>query len=334
MVAIVWGCKKEVKLSSTKLVTGQIFTEGLRVDGHEFDSLVIENCTFEGKPLTISNADYVIVRNCTFHDIDKLGVWVGVYGEAKNVLIDNCSFENIGGNGIDSHENAPNGTITNCIFKNTALSDIDAAMGQPHHAIYWKGKNVRITQCSFIGGEQEFGNAISVRSSGLISGNRVQGFPKNAITYFSDHPGEDSLIIENNFLWNNTYSISLTTNGNEAYFNKNIVIRFNSLIQSENYSIYISNEFKNLTNVFIYGNIIVNPTDEYFKKFDDYAQFSLNLKSNDDIGFVDMSNGDLHLKNSSIGNGYCDSLTFFPLTDIDGETRIQMNLDAGADEIN
>jgi hypothetical protein len=49
-------------------------------------------------------------------------------------------------------------------------------MGQPHHGIYWKGKDVLIEENRFEAGEQPHGNAISVRSSGIIRKNIILTF--------------------------------------------------------------------------------------------------------------------------------------------------------------
>ncbi len=257
---------------------------------------------------------------------------VGFIGPASNVKIENCTFENIGFNAIDSHEDAPNGHISNCTFTNVALSQTGAAMAQPHHAIYWKGKNVCIEKSRFIAGDQPFGNAISVRSSGKVRKNIISGYPKNGIMYYSNHPGGDSLIIENNFLFDNQYSITLGTLEDLSFHNENVVIRFNSLVQKENYSIYVAKSFETTTNVAIYGNIVVNPSEEYMKTFYDIATISYNLTSPIDVGFVNMNSGDLHLKNTSTAIDFATGAPGYPTTDIDGDLRDVSSLNAGADE--
>lgn len=325
------ACKKETTLETTSLVSGETFTKNLKVDGHEFDSLIIENCTFDGASLRIGNADFVTVRNCTFKNIKGNGIAVGFIGPASNIRIENCSFENIGFNAIDSHENAPNGVITNCQFKNSGLSQTGAAMAQAHHAIYWKGKNVLIEKSRFIGGEQPFGNGISVRSSGIVRQNTLSGFPKNGIMYFSNHPGGDSLLIENNFLYDNNFSITLASKGDLSLHNENVIVRFNSMVQEENYSIHVGSDFETTTNVEVYGNIAVNPTEEYIQTFYDMVIVNYNLTSTSDIGFVDMANGDLHLTANSQAIGFADLVPNYPLVDIDGDTRTNP-INAGADE--
>ena len=334
VIIFMCSCNKEDVLSPTSQIFNQTFNQNLRIDGHEFDSLLIENCVFDGATLNIGDADFVTLKNCTFKNIDGNGLKIGFIGESKNIRIENCLFIDIGFNGIDSHENAPNCVITDCYFENCALSDIGSAMGQPHHSIYWKGKNVTIVNNEFITKNQNYGAAISHRSSGIISGNKI--FDKKGtygIVYFADHPGGDSLLIENNMLYNCDHGIGLTTPEILENHNQNILIRFNTVYNSTNQCIYIGKGFDPTTDIHIYGNILVQPNSEVIKAFSEINVFS-NLESNSDIGFVDVSNGDLHVLSSSQAVNYCAGLTNYPSTDIDGEIRNSITLDAGADETN
>lgn len=328
---LAFGCSKAERIEETELLSNKTFQKDVKVDGHEFDGLIIENCVFDGGSLSLGNVDSVIVRNCTFKNIKNNGLKIGFIGPSSHISVENCSFENIGFNGVDSHEDALHCQILNCQFINMALSETGAAMAQPHHAIYWKGKDVLISGNYFDAGDQPFGNSISVRSSGIVRNNIILNSPKNGIMYYSNHPGGDSLFIENNFLVNTTYGISVASLGKEEYHNKNVVIRFNSIIQKENYSIYISEKFENTTEFGIYGNILVNPTENYFRTFYEVAGISDNLTRPADIGFVNAENGDLHLNPDSEAVEFCNGLLTFPLYDIDGDLRTSDNLNAGAD---
>lgn len=327
------SCKKANKLDITDYLGNETFTNSLKVEGQEFKGLIIENCTFDGGELYLSDVDSVIIKNCTFKNQKQNGIKIGFNGVARWITIENCTFENIGYNGIDSHENAPNCTIKNCYFKNCALSDIGPAMGQAHHAIYWKGKEVKILGNEFYTDKQNYGNAISHRSSGLISGNKIYNAKKYGIMYFSDHPGSDSLFIENNFLINCKNGIGLTTSGELDNHNKNIHIRFNSLYNSKSNSVFIAPEYEVTTDIKIYGNIIVQESEKYIQSEYEIDSFS-NLKSDTDIGFVNANDGDLHINSNSIANNFCIGLTTYPFYDIDGELRSITNQDAGADETN
>lgn len=333
LLILTTACEKDEYITERELIENKTFTTDVRVQGQEFNGLLIKNCTFDGGELYISDADSIIIQNCVFKNQKKNGMRLGFGGEVSNIIIENCSFTNIGFNGVDSHEDAPNCIIRNCVFTNCALSDVGAAMGQPHHAIYWKGKNVQILNNEVHTGEQNYGNGISHRSSGIISGNKIYDAKKYAIMYFADHPGEDSLLIENNFLVNCENGIGLTTRGLVDYHNKNILVRFNSIYESTTYSIFVAKEYESTTEVEVYGNIIVQSKENYIQTYYDIIQYN-NLNHTADIGFVDAENGDLHLLPTSAAIGFCAGISDYPTTDIDGELRDQNTLDAGADEKN
>jgi hypothetical protein len=326
-------CKRTIYVEETVLLQNQSYDTDVRVQGHEFDGLIIDNCTFDGGELYISDVDSVIVRNCTFRNQKKNGMRIGFGGEASHILVENSSFMNIGSNGVDSHENAPNCIIRNNYFENCAQSDVGSAMAQPHHCIYWKGKNVQIVDNQFNATGQNYGNAISHRSSGLIARNKVYGSPKYGIMYYANHPGEDTLIIENNFVSNCANGIGITTPNMPEYHNETVIVRFNSVYNCDTYSLYAAKDFEGTTNIQFYGNVVVSPTGEYLKTFYEGILDSLNLKSTADIGFVDAANNNLHITAGSQAVGYCNGINLFPTTDIDGDLRVSNGLDAGADEI-
>ena len=205
-------------------------------------------------------------------------------------------------------------------------------MAQEHHAIYWKGKDVLIEKNEFNTGNQPHGNCISVRSSGIIRQNIIRNAKKNAIMYYSNHPGSDSLLIENNFIAYPNYGITVATNGFLDWHNQHVIIRFNTIVQEENRSIYIAPDFESTTSFSIYGNLIINPTENYFKTFYEVSGIENNLSRTGDIDFIDAKNGDLHLVSGSEAEGFCAGLTEFPATDIDGDPRSSDDLNAGADE--
>ena len=115
--------------------------------------------------------------------------------------------------------------------------------------------------------------------------------------------------------------------------NQKVIIRFNSMIQQADYSMRVGPEFESTTAVEIYGNIAVNPSEEYLRTFYEGITTYNNLTQTGDIGFVDPANGDLHLMSNSQAIDFCVGLPAFPTTDIDGDPRDSNTLDAGADEL-
>ena len=329
---LIMSCKKEEIAKETNHIEGKNFDDGLRIEGHEFDSLIIENCVFKNKPLNLNNCNYVVIRNSTFKDIHNSGIRVGFNGECTNLLIENCTFKDIGFNGVDSHEDAPNAIIRNCVFENNSLSQIGTAMGEPHHNIYWKAPGVIIESNHFDAKNQKSGNIISIRSSGIIRKNVIKNGSTNAIMYYADHPGGDTLLIENNFIHNHNHSgIMLRSAGDKNWHNNNIIIRFNSIVDAYENAVYVDDTFEKTTEISIYGNIFSNASQQFIKssfKLNEYV----NLETSEDIGFVDVENGDLHLLDGSTAIGYASSIQDFPLDDIDGEKRKLTTLCVGADE--
>ena len=51
IIFILSSCNKEEVLPETSHLLDQTFTQDLRIKGHAFDSLLIENCEFDGAPL-------------------------------------------------------------------------------------------------------------------------------------------------------------------------------------------------------------------------------------------------------------------------------------------
>lgn len=335
LLTLCWfGCKKEFfEPDETNILSGQTFKKGVTIQGHKYDNLVIENCTFINRELNIADVNNITIKNCTFKDINGDGIRIGVWGEVNGIIIDNCDFTNIGFNGIYGAEIAQHCVIKNCSFTSVSLSQIGAAMGQPHHSIYWTGKDVLIEDNIFDNGNQvASGDFISLRSSGVIRGNVIRNSSlSNGIFYYPDHPGGDTLLVENNFLFNNKYGIGIISNGSTGNHNKNIIVRFNTSVQSQNYNIKIDEQFSATTNISIYGNILVNPTEDYIHTTMSVTSFN-NLTSGSDIGFVSMNGGDLHIKSTSSAINFCSGLTNFPIDDIDHQFRNSSNLDAGADE--
>ncbi len=104
------------------------------------------------------------------------------------------------------------------------------------------------------------------------------------------------------------------------------------MIQDENESIYIAEQFQNTTEFSIYANIIVNPTRSYFRTFYDISGIQHNLTREVDVGFVNVEANDLHLLPESEGIDFYSAGMDYPPSDIDGDLRVDPIVNAGADE--
>jgi len=327
------SCKKDLKPDETNLINDQKFNQTVVIDGHKYDGLIIHNCTFNKKGLIIKNADNVVVQNCRFHDLKSNGISIGFGGGCNGVKVLNCSFKNIAGNGINSSENCSNGHIKENVFENIGLSEIGSAHGQSHHAIYWQSNHVLIENNTINKVVNVGGNGISVRSGGIVRKNVISNAEKAGITYFSDNPGFDGdLLIENNIVFNCARGVNLSASGEDDNLVKNILVGFNTLVSQNTAPFSVSAGFNDQTDIYAYGNILINKGGNNYAQIGSFIQSDSNLLSSNDLGFVDFENNNFKLTAASQAIGKAAALDLFPIDDIDGDLRFKFSLDCGADE--
>lgn len=139
--------------SNTVLISDITFNSTLLVDGHQYDSLIIENCTFEdieGDGLQISDVDHLIVRNCVFKNINGNAIRFRNSGSSNFVSIANNEIYNISLNGILAYETHENTVIENNTIHNVGTELASSLNGAPHHGIYFQGPNFLIEKTPFI----------------------------------------------------------------------------------------------------------------------------------------------------------------------------------------
>lgn len=321
------------------LISGETYNQTVLIDGHGYDNMIIENCTFEnieGDGLQIRDVDNIVIRNCIFRDIDGNAIRFRDSGSSNNVSIENNEIYNITHNGILAYETHYNSVITDNLIYNVGTENTASLVGKPHHGIYFQGSNFVIKRNTIYDIINNNGNCISVRSYGSISSNILYGSTKHGISYYSDHPGLDGqLLVENNFIYDNkSRGTNLQTDGNSTNHIGNSIIRFNTIITSDKSCIGVSSGMSDVS-VEIYGNILIR-TDgsaNYVYSIDSASE-NKNLKHSTDIGFIDFSRRDLHIASSSSAIDFAVGLTSYPSTDIDGDYRSSTTLDVGADERN
>lgn len=337
---LICSCKKDdlIEPNETELISGKTFTETVLIDGHKFDGLIIENCIFEnidGDALQIRNVNNLTIQNCTFREIADDAIRFRNSGSSDNVVIKNNLIYNIQGNGILGYETHSNTTIKENTIYNAGLENTSSLSGAPQHGIYFQGRNFLITQNIIYNIVNENGNCISVRSYGKITRNRLYNADKHGVSYYSDHPGVDGeLIIENNIIYDNgKRGVNLNTNGNSNNHIGNAIIRFNTIVASTKSTINISSGMSDI-GIEVYGNILVRTDgNSNIIEYSDPITSIQNLTSNNDIGFVDFSNRNLHIKGTSIAKSYAVGIIDFPSFDFEGQNRTSTGLDVGADEI-
>ncbi|MFK8044605.1 MAG: right-handed parallel beta-helix repeat-containing protein [Crocinitomicaceae bacterium] len=334
------SCKKKDANSELEpgIIENQIFNNTVLIDGHTYDGTVIRNCTFEdveGDGLQIRDVVGLCIENCIFKNISENAIRFRNSGSSDGVKIIKNEIYNIKQNGILAPENHINTVIKGNTIYNVATSNTSSQFGAPHHGIYFQGINVLITENTIYDINNDQGNCVSIRTSGTVSRNLLHNATDHGISYFSDHPAnEGALLIENNIIYDNgKRGINLASDGTVANHIGSTLIQFNSILSKDKSPIGLGDDLSDVL-VDITGNILIR-TDgltNYIFGSIDYSN-SYNLESATDIGFVNFTGRDLHIKSSSSANGFAQGAIEFPSVDFDSDTRLSSELDAGADEI-
>lgn len=176
------------------IIRGQSFTTPQMYEGH--NPLVILENEFTG---TYANEWALGIRNCSnvyighnkFHDLQTAGIVLRSTGSNTGVKIEHNEIWNTKGSGIRSErQNNKDVEITRNIIRNAGESDRT-------HAIYVQSPDV-LVGWNYIYGTG--GNGISIRSSGRLLENYINGAMKSCIRYFSDHekgPSDKLSVIRN-----------------------------------------------------------------------------------------------------------------------------------------
>ena len=319
------------------LIENQTFDFTVLIEGHQYDSTVIRNCTFEnidGDGLLIRDVDHLIIENCTFRDITEKGIRFSNTGSSKGVVISNNEIFNIGQSGIQAAEGHLECLITNNKIYNVATKPLANQFSSPHHGIYFKGLGVTILNNEIYDVINEMGNCISIRTSGLVSGNRLSGATDHGVSYYSDADAMDGeLIIENNIIFDNgERGVQLVSNGNSYNHISTATVRFNTLVSADRSLIGV-NIFLDDVQLDFYGNILIREDEVDILIFSDLAvNTEKNLESFTDVGFVDYEGRDFHLANNSSAIDFATGVPDHPAVDFEGDIRTAASLDAGADQ--
>ena len=188
-------------------------TTTLRLDGPEWDNTLVRNCTIHnttGSGIFIRNVSNVRIENCTIHDIAVGGISISSTGSTENVVITGNTIYSIDKDGISAAQRSrsePPINHVNLVIENNKIYDTGLiGTDGKYHSIYVQAQDFMITD-NHIYGDRD-GNGISVRSSGVVRNNVVEGRAnapyKGGIKYYSDHQRgpSNTLVIENNIVSN------------------------------------------------------------------------------------------------------------------------------------
>jgi hypothetical protein len=313
---------KALSFSLGQVISGDITTPVI-LDGHSYDGTIIDGAVIHNTgsdAIVLRNVDNVIIRNSEIYGVEN-GILFRSTGSTKNTLIENNNIHDTTSQGIMVKTDDISNLQTDVIIRNNTLAN-NGNNQDSEHGMYIMGYDTQIIGNRISGSS---GNGISIRTSGVVSGNTITGSGKSCIRYFSDHKSGQSqkLVIENNLCINppSGYAgISLLYGGSSDMVN-DYVIRFNTVIGNDSPSIRVESADFAQYNVAIYGNLLIkqNISTAYVDYLaGNYYSSTYNLNTD----FT------LPIGNSAIG--FADNVRDFPANDIVGKPRIVNQLDAGA----
>ncbi len=193
---------------------------------------VIQGVTNESSALTVAHARNVCLKRCNLLDVTtNMGLTItgssnvtvdscrlsnqirptGIHSsflfinESPNVLIRNTTIENCDGNGVLTKGDASTGLVMDgCTIRNTGR--VPYSLTAPFHGIYSKAPDVSYTNNTISACND--GSDISMRNTGVISGNRLFAAKHSLIAYWPDAKAGASaaLVISGNTLTQDTYN--------------------------------------------------------------------------------------------------------------------------------
>lgn len=324
------------------IIENQDFKTPLYLDVGDDNVLIIDS-TFHDineDAITLRNASNVYIKNCVIHGISGNGIVLSSTGKTDLVIIDGCTIYDTTENGILAKQNNVEGVeharleIKNNTLYNNGSSELD-------HGLYVLAQD-SIIQNNEVHGSA--GNGISIRSSGVVSGNKIWDTQKSCIRYFGDNETglSNTLLVENNVCrltqggaQSPAISLLWWEDASPNWIVDNYIIRFNTIIVYTDQRIGIrveSGQFEP-KNIAVYGNIVINTRNMDSAIHGDYIDYlSGNYISASLGGFVDVKGNpfDLHLTATSPAVDFANLEADFPLVDMDGLYRSVEHLDAGA----
>jgi hypothetical protein len=268
---------------------------------------------------------------------------------SDRVTIDGCSIHRVDDNGIFVAEKASSGQQhTNLVIKNntiwqTGLENPDGL----RHGMYIQAADSIITGNVLF--DSIGGNAISLRSSGVVRRNVVLGGSRKAsFRYFNDHPAGPSktLLVENNLFVERAPGadaaappvVEMMWASEAATPVDQAIFRFNTIVTTvaDRWGLSISDEFA-AQYVEAYGNLIVN-SQKKSRTLNaaniDYLSRNLLTKQMHNFVAPNPPANDFDLVHQAPARGFATGETVFPASDIQFEPRPGIGgvLDAGADQ--
>jgi nitrous oxidase accessory protein NosD len=178
-------------MAYTRIVENLVLTSTLRLDSSEWDNTLVRNVTIKnasGDGIFIKGVKNVKIQNVTIDNVDGSGIDLSSTKSTKDVVIENSKITNIGVNGISAAQRIADGVdhpglvIRGNHVENTGQKSPGNGLD---HGIYVQTSDVLIEYNTVL--NSAAGNGISIRSSGVVQYNTIDGAYEAGVGYFPDH---------------------------------------------------------------------------------------------------------------------------------------------------
>ncbi len=253
----------------TRIVENLTLTSTMDIVGPEWDNTLIRNITIKnvnGDGMMIRNVDNLRIENVTIDNVSGYGIRLSSTGSTSNVVIENNTISNVGRDGIiaaqdkQSRVDHPGLQILNNTIDTTGLR---GGTTDTMHGMYIQSTDFVIDGNHILNSTDA--NAISVRSSGVVSHNLIENARGSGVAYFADHykGPSDTLIIEDNTIINtgngtNRSDINLLgiPSGQTNAAVGNFIVRDNNFSDNDRTPVAVASDYSKLgANVSITNNV-------------------------------------------------------------------------------
>jgi len=315
-------------------VENQVLRDTLRVGGPEWDGAVIRNNRFIGQHeqgLLVGDVDGLRIEGNRFTGMGRNAIKLKTRQRngSRNILIQNNRFE-------DSPATAvlvgpPNREVR--ILRNHFTNVGWERTGNKQHAIYAKASGIRVE--GNIIEDVPGAHGISIRSSGLVRGNRVSRAREAGIKYYAsaDDIGDGQLLIENNIV-TECGKAGIAFGRGKGRLLRRALVRFNTLVANKT-GLRLHRNMEDM-GFELYGNLIVQPDGDplTLRSKPRAWRFEQNLTQTGTSDFREAGRGDFHLTGSAAARGLVTIRSRYfqpwPAVDFDGRPFGPPPHDAGA----
>ena len=324
-------------INGVRVIENHYIAKTLIIAGKDWNGTIIRNNVFSGQRgigLVVSDVQNIVIENNEFYGMqDKaLKLKSDQKRGTSNVVIKGNYFHDISEIALFVGEPNANTKILNNRFVNVAT---DASRkyprNYPKHAIYIKGPNF-IVEGNRISGVTD-SHGISIRNSGLVRGNFVEGCAEYGIKYYSDSKtkGNGMLFVENNVVVNNGSAGIGASFSERGISIEKMIIRFNTIVNNGKTGIGLYENLRSSDIDFhIYGNIIIQNNKIYYNLGVEPSFMKNNLTSPSDVGFMSFVKNNFRLKKDSIAIDFVKNIPAVPPYDFAGNKFNKDIYNAGA----